>query len=36
MLTAKYEGKRLLERPRSSWEDDININNKEAGCHDVD
>jgi hypothetical protein len=30
------EGKRLLERPRRRWEDNINMDLQEVGCGVVD
>ena len=30
------EGKRLLERPRSRWEDNIKIDLQEVGCGNMD
>jgi len=36
VLVGKHEGKRLLGRPRCSWEDDIRICLQEVGCGVVD
>jgi hypothetical protein len=32
VLVRKPEGKRLLERPRRRWEDNIKMDLQEAGC----
>ena len=32
VLVEKSEGKRPLERPRRSWEDNINMDLQEMGC----
>jgi hypothetical protein len=32
ILVGKPEGKRPLERPRSSWADNINMDLREVGC----
>jgi hypothetical protein len=36
ILFRKPEGKRLLRRPRHSWEDNIRMNLKEIGWEGVD
>jgi hypothetical protein len=36
VLLWKPEGKRPLERPRHSWEDNIKMDLQEVGCGDVD
>jgi len=35
-LVGKPEGKRLLERPRRRWEDNIKIDLQELGCGSMD
>ena len=36
VLVGKPEGKRLLGRPRSRWEDNIKMDLQEVGCGGVD
>jgi hypothetical protein len=36
VLVGKPEGKRLLGRPRSRWEDGIRMDLRETGLRDVD
>jgi len=36
ILVVKSEGKRLLERPRRSWEDNIKMDLQEVGCGGMD
>ena len=36
VLVGKPEGKRLLERPRHRWEDNIKMDLQEVGCGDVE
>jgi hypothetical protein len=36
VLVGKPEGKRLMERPRRRWEDNINMDLQEVGCWGVD
>ena len=36
VLVGKPEGKRLLERPRHRWEDNIKMDLQEVGCGDLD
>jgi hypothetical protein len=36
VLVGKPEGKRLLERPRSRWDDNIRIDLQEVGCWGID
>ena len=33
VLVGKPEGKRLLERPRRRWEDNIKMNLRDVGCY---
>jgi len=35
-LVGKPEGKRSLERPRHSWEDNIKMDHQEVGCGGMD
>jgi hypothetical protein len=36
ILVRKLEGKTPLERPRHSWEDNIELNLKKIGCEGMD
>jgi hypothetical protein len=36
VLVGKHEGRRLLGRPRSRWEDNINMDLQEVGCGGLD
>jgi hypothetical protein len=36
ILVGKSEGKRLLARPRCTWEDNIRMDLQEIGCEGVD
>ena len=36
VFVAKREGKRPLERPRRSWEDNIKMDLQEVGCGSMD
>jgi hypothetical protein len=36
VLVGKPEGKRPMGRPRSRWEDNINIHLQEVGCKGMD
>jgi hypothetical protein len=36
VLVGKPEGRRLLERPRYRWEDNIKMDFQEVGCGDMD
>jgi hypothetical protein len=36
ILVGRPEGRRPLERPRPSWEDNIKINLEGVGCGDMD
>jgi hypothetical protein len=36
VLVGKFEGKRLVERPRRRWEDGIRMDIREIGLADVD
>jgi len=36
VLVGRFEGKRLLGRPRCRWEDNIKIDLQEVGCGGID